>query len=291
MNNFPPRPSLPKSYKRKFPFRLCAPSFIYPDDYAVNVGLLGPYLDEIELLFFESDMDSSLPSPSVIRELRDLSERFHLSYNIHLPIDIDPGSADPGTRNQAVACIRHICDLTRPLSPSTYTIHLPADEAWIENRDLLDTWRTNVIGSLVRIIGREYSSRLFSVETLHYPMEWIAPVVRKLDLSVCFDVGHQLVDGLNIESFFGTYWERISVVHLHGVENRKDHIGLNRLPRETLVRIVRMLKHFSGTVSIEVFSYSHLKDSLQIFEEIWSVENQGQPCRVEERTRSGMPFT
>ena len=48
-------------------------SFIYPDHYARNVQLIGPFFDEIELLFFESRFEDSLPSRKDIQELKDLS--------------------------------------------------------------------------------------------------------------------------------------------------------------------------------------------------------------------------
>ena len=47
-------PVLENSYKGQYPFRLGTTSFIYPAGYADNVTLIGPCVDEIELLFFES---------------------------------------------------------------------------------------------------------------------------------------------------------------------------------------------------------------------------------------------
>ncbi|MBT8357208.1 MAG: sugar phosphate isomerase/epimerase, partial [Desulfobacterales bacterium] len=78
---------MPKSYKGAYPFKLGTTSFIYQDDYIPNVKMLGPYIDEIELLLFESK-PSSLPNKKEIDELSLLSKEFDLSYNIHLPIDI-----------------------------------------------------------------------------------------------------------------------------------------------------------------------------------------------------------
>ena len=57
---------LSKSYKGRFPFTLATTSFIYPDDYVPNVRRLGPYLDEIELLCYES---AHLPARGTIEEL------------------------------------------------------------------------------------------------------------------------------------------------------------------------------------------------------------------------------
>ena len=43
-------PSLTKSYKGFYPFKLATTSFIYPDDYMPNVKMLGSFFDEIVFL-------------------------------------------------------------------------------------------------------------------------------------------------------------------------------------------------------------------------------------------------
>ena len=88
-------PSLTKSYKGIFPFKICTTSFIYPDHYIPNVKMLGPYMDEIELLLFESQAVDSIPSNAVIAELGHLGREFDLSYNVHLPTDVSLTDLDP----------------------------------------------------------------------------------------------------------------------------------------------------------------------------------------------------
>ena len=61
-------PPLPKSYKGMFPFKIGTTSFIYPDNYVQNVNMLAPYLDEIELIFFES-IPNSLPTNHETHEI------------------------------------------------------------------------------------------------------------------------------------------------------------------------------------------------------------------------------
>ncbi|MBW1753844.1 MAG: sugar phosphate isomerase/epimerase, partial [Deltaproteobacteria bacterium] len=125
-------PALPKSYKGAYPFKLGTTSFIYPDHITPNIRMLGPYLDEIELLFFESQ-PAGMPSPQEIKEIRQLAKDFDLTYNIHLPLDISLGAPDPSKRLTAIEIIKQIIDLTAPLAPSTYTLHLPYDEADFDN--------------------------------------------------------------------------------------------------------------------------------------------------------------
>ncbi|MBW2248941.1 MAG: sugar phosphate isomerase/epimerase, partial [Deltaproteobacteria bacterium] len=120
-------PSLPKSYKGLYPFKLGTTSFIYPAGYAQNVIILAPYVDEIELLLFESNPDS-LPSTHEIKKLLSLSKEFDLTYNVHLPTDVSLSDPEPSIRHAAVETLKKVMDLTAPLSPSTCTLHLSYDE-------------------------------------------------------------------------------------------------------------------------------------------------------------------
>ena len=49
-----PFPPLDIVCKNVFPFALACPSFVYPAGYVDNIRHLAPFVDEIQLLFFES---------------------------------------------------------------------------------------------------------------------------------------------------------------------------------------------------------------------------------------------
>ncbi|MCK5223691.1 sugar phosphate isomerase/epimerase, partial [Candidatus Calescamantes bacterium] len=101
--------------------------------------MLAPYLDEIELLLFESASDS-LPSNHEIKKLSLLSNEFDLTYNVHLPIDISLSALDPSKQHTAMETIIKIMELTALLSPSTYTLHLQYDETDFE-KERIKRWQ------------------------------------------------------------------------------------------------------------------------------------------------------
>jgi len=72
-----------------------------------------------------------------------------------------------------------------------------------------------------------------------------------------------------METVFNRYCNRTSIIHLHGVENHKDHLSLDRLSKEKSKIVRGILKQFNGVVSLEVFSYPHLKNSLTFLEKLW----------------------
>lgn len=258
-------PDLPRCYKQRFPFRIGTTSFIYPAAYIPNVQRLAPYVDEIELLFLESDRESSLPPPGDIAVLADLSASEKVSYNIHLPTDMDPGAADRSERRKAVETIQYIRELTHPLAPSTYTLHLPADAA-MQDSGRREQWLNRLSDTMDHIIGPTGDGRLFSIETLHYPFQWLTPLLESWDLSVCLDIGHVLTTGYDLAELYNTFQDRISIIHLHGVSGQTDHIALDRMSSAHYASVMRLLKSFFGIVSVEVFAYSPLAASLQVLE-------------------------
>ena len=257
-------PQLPKSYKNAYSFKISAPSFIYPDDYIPNVQMLGPFLDEIELLCFESHR-SSLPSSATIRELESLAKEFRLTYNVHLPSDLDPGNPERKEQDRFVESILRVMDLTQPLGPTNYILHLPYNQSPIEK--ICDkAWQSRISGCLLRLKDSGIQSTALSIETLNYPLEWIEQILREYDLRVCLDMGHLIVNHENIETTYHRFAGQTTMIHLHGVNNGKDHLALDVFDQRWLDKIFSLLKQFTGTVSIEVFSFNHLLDSLAVLE-------------------------
>ncbi len=254
-------PSLPKSCKGVYPFKLCTTSFIYPDHIIPNVKKLGPFVDEIEVLLFES-APASLPTKADIQELAALSKEFDVSYNIHLPLDISITADDPVLRRQAVQKILQIMEMTAILSPSTYTLHLPFEET--DQTDATIThWQERAFQSLNDILSANVNARDISVETLDYPFEWAEPVVEALDTAVCLDLGHLMVYGYDGRKAFEKHAARTSIIHLHGVEKDKDHLALDRLAEDNVKMVMDILRRFEGVVSLEVFSYEKLAASME----------------------------
>lgn len=256
---------LSKSFKNKYPFRLGTTSYIYPDRILPNVMKLGPFLDEIELLLFESD-PGSLPDPKEIASLREAAREFDITYNIHLPTDIYLGADNPDNRQQAVDISKKIFDLTRCLTPSTCTLHLEYDMPSDDESDR-KRWQENVCNSMEKLLSYGMSASSLSVETLTYPYAWIANIVEALDLSVCLDVGHLFIKNVDAVEFYNAHADKVSIIHLHGRTGRDDHKPLNTLSESEWAAVLGILEQFHGVVSLEVFNLAYLESSLKELEE------------------------
>ncbi|MGD9417193.1 MAG: cobamide remodeling phosphodiesterase CbiR [Desulfobacterales bacterium] len=269
-------PALNKSYKGLFPFNIGTTSFIYPDDYVPNVKMLGPYLENIELLLFESYHTDALPSKNVITELAYLAADFNLTYNVHLPTDISISSRDPGHQNRAIDTILNVIERVTPLVPTTLTLHVPYDENSFEP-ETVKSWQERVVKSLGTILDNGIPGRQFSVENLDYPFEILAPIIAELDLAVCLDCGHLILHGDDLQAFFNTYSANTTIIHLYGVAQNLNgdahnhfHGPLDDLSQKLIAPFVELLAEFKGEVSVEVFSLEHLEASLKLLEKCWN---------------------
>jgi sugar phosphate isomerase/epimerase len=270
----PPFPPLATVCKKRFPFSLACPSFVYPAGYVDNVRHLAPHVDEIELLFFESRFADSLPAPGLIRELAQLSRSGNVTYNVHLPTDICLGHRDAAVRQTAVDVLIRTIDRCMPLDPTTFTLHLERDRSEPDDR----RWQANVTDAMEAVLTTGISRRRISVENLDYDFELAAPVVTDLDLGVCMDMGHLMVHNQAIDAFFDRWRERITILHLHGVDGTHDHLPLDRLSAARMIRVLDLLNRFNGVVSLEVFSFEALNASLSHLLDRWSGRPESADC-------------
>lgn len=262
-----PFPLPEKTGKKAFPFSLACPSFVYPADYVDNVRQLAPFVDEIELLFFESRFSNSPPSPALVKELAQLARSGGISYNVHLPTDIYPGHRDSVVRRKAVDVLTKVIDRCAPLAPTTFTLHLMRDPSEPDLR----RWQDRAAESLQAVLEKGLSSRHISVENLDGGFETTTPVIEDLDLSVCMDMGHLMVRGADLAIFFDRWEKRITVAHLHGVDGAQDHLPLNRLSPSHMEKVMGVLKRFRGVVSLELFSFEALNASMKHLLDQWSI--------------------
>ncbi len=267
-------PSLSKYYKGVFPFSIGTTSFIYPDDYVPNIKMLGPYLENIELLLFESHHTDALPSKNVITELARLAADFNLTYNVHLPTDISISSRDQRRQKRAVETILRVAERVSPLSPTTLTLHVPYDEHSFEPKTVKN-WQERVIKNLGNILANGIAGRQFSVENLDYPFAILAPIIAELDLAVCLDCGHLILRGDDLQTFFKTYAAHITIIHLYGVAQNHYHGPLDRLSKKLIAPTMNLLAEFQGEVSLEVFSFAHLEASLKFMDTHWQHQKIG----------------
>ncbi len=255
-----------------FPFRLGTTSYIYPDAIVPNVAKLAPFLDEIELVLFESEGQDNYPDEAELRDLMNFSFNGEVAFNVHFPIDIFLGDRDEEIRSRGISVVKKVIERTLCLKPSLYTLHFDVrDKNGREETDM-EAWRRRILRSAEEMKALGIDLERISIETLSYPFEWIEDILKKFGFSVCLDIGHMLIYDLDIGGYLKKYLSQTSIIHLHGIENGIDHLGIHRLNGKMVDLILSKLQRFTGILSIEVFSFGDLKNSLEVLEQKWKKE-------------------
>jgi sugar phosphate isomerase/epimerase len=261
-----------RSLKGRFPFSFGVTSYLYPAAIIPNLRRLRGLADEMELILFEGKGYSNLPSRRDIGRFARIAGRTGMRFNVHLPLDIDVASMDDRVRGESLDTLVRIVELTAPLDPLSYTLHVLRDETAPR-----EAWRARVAGSLSLIPAPH---RQYCVETLSWDLREIGGIIEALDYSVCIDVGHLLLGGYDVADFFHRFDGRIGMIHLHGVRGGKDHLSLSHLSPDTRAMIAQSIRgaRYTRSLCLEVFALGDFLSSQEPLVEMFARGEGGTSC-------------
>ena len=254
--------------KQRFPFRFGTTSYIIPADIIPNVEFLKEKVDDIELVLFESDEFSNLPSSADMQKLADIAQESSLTYSVHLPLDVYLGHSDRNERERSVRKCLRIIELTRNIQKSAYVMHFEAgpgidinEFSSEENTLFVEALRDSIA---MLLSGTDEASSIFCVENLNYPFELVWPVVEESALSVTLDVGHLEYYGFPTALYLERYLHKAKVLHMHGTLDRKDHHSLALMKPEALNLVMKALAEDNAierVMTLEIFSQDDFNSS------------------------------
>ena len=177
---------------KTLPFRLGTTSFIYPDEILPNIERLKDRVEDIEILFFEVEGPSSLPSRSTLEKMALIKKQSKLSFTVHTPLDSSLASEDFLRRSSSVEKVCLSIEGAHLIEPYAYILHVYLGD---KEKDLppkdLQAWRERASDSLRNILTRtKVQNRQICIESIDYDFSLIEPVVSDLGLSIALDVGH-----------------------------------------------------------------------------------------------------
>lgn len=254
-----------------FPFRVGTTSYIIPDDILPNVRFLAGQVDDIQLILFESDEITNLPSPKVIQELAAIGRDENLTYTVHFPMDVYLGADDAAERHRSLGKCQRIIDLCEPLDVMTYALHLaPADPD--DRRESpavnLATWQAACNASLSILTRAVPSPRQLCIETLAYRFDVVDPLLEQHDLGVCLDIGHLLLGGYDVCAHLKKYRDRLHLMHIHGVQEGRDHHSLRHLDPALLTAAIQTMAGGDAyrVMTVEIFNETDFQESMAVLE-------------------------
>jgi len=258
---------------RTYPFRLGTTSYIIPDDILPNARYLAGRIRDIELILFEvDDGPNNLPSPEMIEELSQIARQHDMTYTVHLPLDLKLGE-DGSERDQSLVKAKRVIDCTRALDPWAYVLHLDGKSVRTSpDTELIAHWQDQSVRALTIVAVWAGDAAKLAVENLEtYPLNFIQPVLDRIPVSRCVDIGHLWLDGHDSIPYVRAALARTRVIHIHGIADR-DHRSLAFMQLEKVRAVWDELIHakYEGVLTLEIFSKEDFLSSMEVIEKLSS---------------------
>jgi sugar phosphate isomerase/epimerase len=134
----------------------------------------------------------------------------------------------------------------------------------------LARWRDDAWRILETVTAMTGIAQRLCVENLeNYPPECYLPLLDRVPVSLCVDVGHLWLTGQDPLAFLDPRLSRTRVVHLHGV-GEYDHLSLLHQGAEQLAPILDLLtvRDYDGVLTLEVFDWDDFSSSRTLVAEV-----------------------
>ncbi|ACS81016.1 cobamide remodeling phosphodiesterase CbiR [Maridesulfovibrio salexigens] len=233
-----------------FHFQLSAPSWVIPGTILENCRFLTGKVDEIALLFFETESCLAYTKADLPKELIDTELAFH----IHHPLDLP--WKEGGSRVAEI--VLALNEKAVHLNPRGHVVHPPP--AGPEAADLIREFAAGVSRS-----GICPETVLFE-NIKENSLLGLTGVIADCGMKICLDLGHILAyaqhDLLRDSRLEG----QVSMLHLNAPGPKGRHLGLEHLNSDGFETIYVLFKMLSkgATVTIEVFEEKSFFNSLQL---------------------------
>lgn len=236
----------------KYPWRLAAPSCVWPDTAVVNCRRLARSVPEVGLYLLECNACRAY-GPD------DLPQKtYGLTYHLHLPLDLPWRLGG----EMAFILVEDLLNLTAHLAPWGFVLHPPEDRRALA--EFLDAWTAS---------GRDRAAVLLENTDKAAPAA-VLDLARDLECGLCLDLGHLLAmdHALPVnDPFLAAACRMLHVYSPFGAEGPppgRSHAHrplscLSPAGRDTLLWMLRHLRPQS--VVLEVFAPVHFLETMAVF--------------------------
>ena len=135
--------------------------------------------------------------------------------------------------DQSLVKAKRVIDCTRGLDPWAYVLHLDGKAVRTSTDvELIRRWQDHSVRALEIVSEWAGGPDKLAVENLEtYPLDFIQPVLDRIPVSRCVDIGHLWLDGHDPIPYLQAALPRTRVIHMHGIAER-DHRSLAFMPQE-----------------------------------------------------------
>lgn len=230
----------------RLPWKIAAPSFVWPARVGENCRLLKGLVDEVAVTLFQAGPCLEYSELDLPPDLPGLG----LSYHVHLPLDL-PWSqgAEP-----VFELVRALLEKSFFLDPHAYVLHPPHDP--------------HLLDHFLRLWSGENEPQKLLLENIQgndLLHQW--SIIEKWDCGICLDIGHLLAFAQQEILYATGLWPRTRMLHAYGPGPGGEHDSLSRLDSHGFALLCTAMANMQigGTVVLEMFDPEKLHSSLDIF--------------------------
>ncbi|MEG2183769.1 MAG: cobamide remodeling phosphodiesterase CbiR [Cloacibacillus sp.] len=261
----------------RFPgVRLGGTSWVVPGAFSENMRVLSKEAQDMQLVLFDNQYGSNIPTQTEVRELAALRRDLDMSCTVHFPDDICL-STDAAERVRCEDSCLRIMELFAPLEPFAWILHLDGELFGRFPSADMPAWLEKSGGSLKRLADNIDEPAAICVETLDYNIEIACPLIEERGLSMCLDIGHLVRYGHPVLEQMRRYLPHTRCLHIHGVtEDGTDHVSMSSFDPALFRAIVSMLAQDGRerVMTLEVFENNY-ELSLEAIRKFISMEEKG----------------
>lgn len=262
------------------PLRIGTTSFIYRGSWLHNVERLATRVDDVEILFFEGEDISSLPSESEMHAIAALRAQHGLTLSLHTPLNASLASASDFERQLGVSRVLRAIEAAEPMDPDNYVVHVYlGDREGDAPPSDLNAWRDRAERSIYTLLAAGVPRDRMCIEQLDYDLRLLEPVIEAFDLPVALDVGHLQRDARDLHGLLEHWLPRTRLIQWHGTDDTgRDHRGLDWFPEADARRMLQTLvqARYRGVLTLEVFREQDFEHSLKLLDS-WTAELEPPP--------------
>ena len=253
------------------PQTIAAPSWVMAGSIYENCVFLEQKVDEVGLLFFETDACLAYTKDDLPPALASLD----LSYHVHMPLDL-PWQAP----EHVVEIVLALMEKVQFLNVTKAVIHPPITQgaagiqphaAQSAVRHLLQAWQ-----------DAGYAPNTLLLENIEgVDLTEYIPLLTKFACGLCIDTGHMIAYGQDDLLVHPAIWDFLQMVHLNAPadmttrKGRSKHASLTALDERgrTLVRNVLTRCKPDTVLMYELFSWEHILSSRTVVDALFLPEN------------------
>ena len=249
---------------------------VYGKNLEKNIEKLSDRLNHIEIVLFHTPDLHNIPDRNTITMLKRIGTEKNLTYSVHLPASLEIASDNPARQKESIRLAVDCFHKTTPLRPINYVLHVPFTPPTLTavpgtyfktgQGNNWDQWTRRGLAGLEILEKKLGWSKNMVVENINFSPTFLRPFIKAGFCRLCLDIGHLVLGREEICRTIKRFNGDIREIHLHGVRNNIDHLGLGHLPGPRVHRWIKTLENigFKDILNLEVFTPGDLAESIAV---------------------------